>query len=138
MSYLIPKYSFIKIFIPHSKHFHYNLGVPNIFYTVYTDSININKTNIKTQIMVSNDENIHIIKTTSQFLYEKQFIKENIIIKQIDDTFNIKYNLSRDHNIISDINIPTFKIEGNNCKLLLEYYKFVDNSLYNIYEKLKI
>jgi hypothetical protein len=124
MNQLLPKYSFIKNCIPHAKNYQNNLyKYIDINYTNYYDKFKINNINIQTSIFIrnhrQNDIDYNII-TSTIFKHDNKLINENINIEYDKSTYHIKYKLN-DESIV----IPKFKIEKDNYKLLLDYYKFI-------------
>lgn len=136
MNQLLPKYSFIRHLIPHTNNYKHNLYKNiDINYTNYVDRFTLNNLEIKTDIMIKNNtkfETNYDFITSTQFIYKNRSIDENINIFYDKKTYQIKYRLN---NIIIDI--PKFHIEKNNQKLLLYYYKFIDDDYIDILDSIK-
>ena len=154
---LIPKYSFIKLFLPHAKNYNQNLyhnidiGFTSYYdiikiknmqisaninidigFTSYSDIFKIKKMEIGTSIDINNNFKLkHNITTSTTFVYDNKLIKENIDIKYDKLSYHIQYKLNDE-----SINIPKFKIENDNHILLLEYYKFMSNDFHKYYIEL--
>lgn len=125
MNQLIPTYSFIKLFTTRLKI--YNTGVYNDKFRVYNMNINMN--------ILHKD---YIIKTHINLHFDNNIIDETIQINRSDNYFLINYELKNNDLPIEKIEIPKFKIDNDNYKLLLKHYKFLDKTCddknyYNIF-----
>ena len=133
MNQLIPKYSFIKLFLPYAKNYNHNLFHNiDIGYSSYHDIIKIKNMEIETNISINNNirTNYNII-TSTIFVYDNKLIKEDIDIKSDKLTYQIRYKLNDEL-----INIPQFKIIDDNYKLLLDNFKFMNDDYYKYYIEL--
>ena len=147
MNRLIPKYSFINLFLPYAKNYKYNIGVNIDSQNLkYDDLIIINNLKIKTSINIKEDynklridesNNSYNITTNTEFNYTNNNINESININLSNNLFKIDYNLKNNNNIIEKIDIPIFEIVDYNYDILLQHYHFLDNKSYNLYREIQ-
>ena len=135
MNQLIPKYSFIKLFLPYARYDKYRvLTYINHNISEFDNVFTLNNMRINTNIIIrkeyySNDSpNYNYIKTDVELLFDDNKINELVKINYSDNLFKIDYELKKNNEDTYKINIPEFKICNNNYDLLLENYKFVEKS----------
>ncbi len=136
MNQLIPKYSFMKLFIPHVKKYNVNTYI-NHHIQRHNEMFNINNMNVNMDIVFREDYNSNIknnitnsnfIKTELRLFFDNKSIDELIKINYSDNHFKIDYELKNNNKLVEKIDIPKFKVENNNYNILLEHYKFIDSS----------
>ena len=134
MNQLIPKYSFIKLFLPRVKEYNSNIYI-NHNHKRYADIFTQNDMKVNITINIREDyvynhkipiTNYYFVNTHIQLLFQDKKIDELIQINHSDNHFKINYELKNNDIYVEKIDLPKFKVENNNHKLLLENYKFLD------------
>lgn len=134
MNQLIPKYSFIKLFLPKVKKYNVDTYI-NHHIQSYNDSFNLNQMDVRMNLIMEEDYNNQkdnvtnslFVRTHIEINFNHNKIDEVIKINRSDNNFKIDYLLKNNKKVIDKIDIPKFKIDSENYKILLEHYKFFDN-----------
>jgi hypothetical protein len=136
MTQLIPTYSFIKLFTPHIKLCNTEIYI-NYHIKKYNNKFTLNNMNINMSILHREDYNHShkdnftnslFINTHLKLFYDNMRIDETVQINYSENHFLINYELKNNDLLIEKTEIPKFKVENNNYRLLLEHYKFLDKS----------
>ena len=134
MNQLIPKYSFIKLFMSRVKNYNVDTYI-NHHIKKYNQFFHLNNIKVNMNLILREDydckkqiTNSHFIKTHLQLLFNDHKIDELIKINYSNNHFKIDYNLKNNDSIIEKIDIPIFKVENNNYNILLNHYKFLDKT----------
>ena len=140
MNQLIPKYSFIKLFISHAKNYKFNICTyTNHHIQKYNDKFTINNMRIDSSIIIREEYRLNntdynstyynYIKTDMNLYFNNNHINEVIKINYSHDLFKIDYILKNNDIIIENIDIPKFIVYDYNYNILLQNYKFVDKTI---------
>jgi hypothetical protein len=141
MNHFIPKYSFIKLFLPHVTKYNSEIYINNHI-KKYSEMFTLNDMNIYMNILFREDyvdchkiptTNSYFIKTHIQLFLQNTKIEESIQINHCTNHFKIIYELKNNDKSVEKIDIPKFKIENNNYKMFLNNHKFLDKDHYKLF-----
>jgi len=132
MNHLIPKYSFIKLFMSRVENYNVDTYI-NHHIKKHNQYFLLNNIKVNMDLILREDYdckeqivNSHFIETHVQLLFNNHKIDELIKINYSNNYFKINYDLKNNNSVIEKIDIPKFKVENNNYNILLDHYKFLD------------